>query len=217
MLVPVSLSEISILAAAVGGACGVILVLLGIFMVARHCRRKHAENDIELHSREQEWKDTGMWWGPEMKLVSSSSSWAGVESDWLLGSNLMEKKKKKKKEEGLEGIFSSMFAPPKKTLSSYPVITSALRNNGSAFKVLFTLFIWFYSDSHHNREVLNCRIGVVNMEVIFKNQLFSLLIFSSQQYFMATAFSTLQGLNKTKISASYCCCEVSRSFSIRCS
>lgn len=105
-----------------------------------------------------------------MKLVSSSSSWAGAESNWLLGSNLMEKKKRK--EEGWEGIFSSMFAPPKKTLSSYSVITSLLHNNRSGFKVLFTLFIWFYSDSHHNHEVLNCRIGVVNMEVIFKKQLF---------------------------------------------
>ncbi|TNM85040.1 hypothetical protein fugu_009218 [Takifugu bimaculatus] len=57
----VSLSEISILAAAVGGACGVILVLLGIFVVVRYCRRKHVDNDIELHSREPEWKDTGMW------------------------------------------------------------------------------------------------------------------------------------------------------------
>lgn len=32
-----------------------------------------------------------------MKLVSSSFSWAGVESDWLLGSNLMEKEKKGRK------------------------------------------------------------------------------------------------------------------------
>lgn len=59
--VPVSLSEISILAAAVGGACGIILIFLGIVVVVRYCRRKHVENDIELQSREQEWKDSTMW------------------------------------------------------------------------------------------------------------------------------------------------------------
>lgn len=57
----VSLSEIGILAAAVGGACGIILVLLGIFVAVRYCRRKRTDNDIELHSQEREWKDNTMW------------------------------------------------------------------------------------------------------------------------------------------------------------
>lgn len=57
----VSFSEIGILAAAVGGACGVILLLLIIFVTVRYYRRRHMENDIEMHSREQEWKDPTVW------------------------------------------------------------------------------------------------------------------------------------------------------------
>ncbi|XP_059207512.1 myelin protein zero-like protein 2b [Centropristis striata] len=53
----VALSEISILAMAVGGACAVILVLLAIFMVVRYRRRKSMEADTELQPREREWKD----------------------------------------------------------------------------------------------------------------------------------------------------------------
>eukprot|EP00064_Thunnus_orientalis_P010393 superscaffoldBa00001411_g10419 len=53
----VSISEIGILAAAVGGACGVILLLLIIFVVVRFYRKRGTEDDIEMHSREQEWKD----------------------------------------------------------------------------------------------------------------------------------------------------------------
>uniref|UniRef100_A0A3Q1HQN5 Myelin protein zero-like 2b n=1 Tax=Acanthochromis polyacanthus TaxID=80966 RepID=A0A3Q1HQN5_9TELE len=57
----VSLSEIGILAAAVGGACGIIMVLLGIFVAVRYCKKNRMDNDIELHSREQEWKDPTVW------------------------------------------------------------------------------------------------------------------------------------------------------------
>lgn len=57
----VSLSEIGILAAAVGGACCVILILLGIFVAVRFYRRKRMENDIELHPREHEWNDPTVW------------------------------------------------------------------------------------------------------------------------------------------------------------
>ncbi|XP_035521837.1 LOW QUALITY PROTEIN: myelin protein zero-like protein 2b [Morone saxatilis] len=53
----VSLSEIGILAATVGGACAVILILLGIFVAVRFYRRKNRGNDIELHPREHERKD----------------------------------------------------------------------------------------------------------------------------------------------------------------
>ncbi|KAK2881866.1 myelin protein zero-like protein 2b [Channa argus] len=49
----VSLSEIGILAAAVGGACAVILILLGIFVAVRLYRRRQLENDMELHQQEQ--------------------------------------------------------------------------------------------------------------------------------------------------------------------
>ncbi|KAL3042472.1 hypothetical protein OYC64_020410 [Pagothenia borchgrevinki] len=57
----VSLSEISILAAAVGGACGVILILLSIFVVVRLCRKKNVESDPEMQVREHEWKDPTVW------------------------------------------------------------------------------------------------------------------------------------------------------------
>lgn len=54
-------SEIAFLGMIVGIACAVILVCLGIFVVVRHHRRKRMENDIELHSREHEWKDPTVW------------------------------------------------------------------------------------------------------------------------------------------------------------
>ncbi|KAM7397796.1 hypothetical protein PAMA_005901 [Pampus argenteus] len=55
-----TVSEMGVLAAAVGGACGVILFLLLIFVVVRFYRkRRHTENDIELHSHEL--KDPSVW------------------------------------------------------------------------------------------------------------------------------------------------------------
>ncbi|XP_040908109.1 myelin protein zero-like protein 2b [Toxotes jaculatrix] len=56
-----SLSEISILALSVGGACGVILILLGIFVAVKFYRKRRMNNDIELHAREHEWKDPTVW------------------------------------------------------------------------------------------------------------------------------------------------------------
>ncbi|XP_008288170.1 myelin protein zero-like protein 2b [Stegastes partitus] len=56
-----SISEIGVLAAAVGGACGIIMVILGIFVAVRHCKKNRMGNDIELHPREQEWKDPTVW------------------------------------------------------------------------------------------------------------------------------------------------------------
>ncbi|XP_030601480.1 myelin protein zero-like protein 2b [Archocentrus centrarchus] len=53
----VSLSEISLLAIIVGGACGAALVLLSIFMVVRFYSNRRKENDIELH----ESKDPTVW------------------------------------------------------------------------------------------------------------------------------------------------------------
>lgn len=57
----VSLSEISILAIAVGGAIVGILILLGIVVAVRIYRNRHTDSDIEMHSREQEWKDPTVW------------------------------------------------------------------------------------------------------------------------------------------------------------
>ncbi|KAM4544711.1 myelin protein zero-like protein 2b [Odontesthes bonariensis] len=56
----VSLSEIGLLAAVVGGACGVFLIILGIFLAVRFYRRRQVENDIELHSGEYD-KDPTVW------------------------------------------------------------------------------------------------------------------------------------------------------------
>ncbi|KAA8587122.1 myelin protein zero-like protein 2b [Etheostoma spectabile] len=53
----VSLSEISILAAAVGGACAVILILLCIFVAVKFYRRKHMELDTDMQPREYVQKD----------------------------------------------------------------------------------------------------------------------------------------------------------------
>lgn len=56
-----SFSDIAILAAAVGGACGVILILLGIFVTVRYCRGKNTSTDIEMHPQERVWKDPTVW------------------------------------------------------------------------------------------------------------------------------------------------------------
>ncbi|KAM7374156.1 hypothetical protein PAMP_006830 [Pampus punctatissimus] len=53
-----SVSEIGILAAAVGGTCGVILFLLLIFVVVRFYKKRHMDDDIEMHS--QEGKDSSV-------------------------------------------------------------------------------------------------------------------------------------------------------------
>ncbi|TKS83488.1 Myelin protein zero-like protein 2 [Collichthys lucidus] len=59
----VSLSEIGILAAAVGGTCAVILVLLCIFVGVRYYRKKQKqkENDFEANYRAEEWKEPTVW------------------------------------------------------------------------------------------------------------------------------------------------------------
>ncbi|XP_041864606.1 myelin protein zero-like protein 2b [Melanotaenia boesemani] len=56
----VSLSELNILVAAVGGACGVILILLGIFVAIRFFKKKRMENDIEMHPGEYD-KGPDVW------------------------------------------------------------------------------------------------------------------------------------------------------------
>lgn len=56
----VSFSEIGILAIAVGGACGVVLVLLGIFLAVRFYRKKFISGEFEMRPPE-EWKDPTVW------------------------------------------------------------------------------------------------------------------------------------------------------------
>ncbi|KAM8900250.1 myelin protein zero-like protein 2b isoform 2-T2 [Spinachia spinachia] len=58
-----SLSEIAILAAAAGGACAVILVLLGIFVAVKYYRKKHRSPDIEMPPREGVLKESSVWIG----------------------------------------------------------------------------------------------------------------------------------------------------------
>ncbi|XP_054899867.1 myelin protein zero-like protein 2b [Poeciliopsis prolifica] len=56
----VPLSEISLLAAAVGGSCAVILVFLGIFIAVKMYRRPKKEKDIEMRVEEYS-KDPTVW------------------------------------------------------------------------------------------------------------------------------------------------------------
>lgn len=55
----VSLSEISFLAIVVGGACGIILLILTIFVAVKFYKKRRRENDIELH--EHDFKDPTVW------------------------------------------------------------------------------------------------------------------------------------------------------------
>lgn len=56
-----SLSEIGLLAAVVGGSCAVILILFGVFMGVRICKRRRMGHDIEMQQGENEWKDLTVW------------------------------------------------------------------------------------------------------------------------------------------------------------
>lgn len=107
---PATLSEIGILAAAVGGACGVILILLCIFVAVRFYRKKHMENDIEMHSREQEWRDPTVWWGLESRSSSAPLLLrTGVELIGYLGPLCW---RTQRNIEGEKASLSSMFASP---------------------------------------------------------------------------------------------------------
>lgn len=57
----VSLSEIGILAIAVGAACAVILLILGVIVALRFYKRRNAEYDPEMPPPEREWKDPTAW------------------------------------------------------------------------------------------------------------------------------------------------------------
>ncbi|XP_061595921.1 myelin protein zero-like protein 2 [Cololabis saira] len=53
----VALSEIAILAAAVGGACGAILIILGFIVAVRYFRKRKMDTDIEMRPEEYEKAD----------------------------------------------------------------------------------------------------------------------------------------------------------------
>ncbi|KAI4877027.1 hypothetical protein NFI96_028131 [Prochilodus magdalenae] len=55
----VKLSEMGILAAAVGGAIFLVLVILSVFLTVRHCRRKQEDTGVELDK--SEWKQPSVW------------------------------------------------------------------------------------------------------------------------------------------------------------
>ncbi|XP_034034588.1 myelin protein zero-like protein 2b [Thalassophryne amazonica] len=53
----VSLSEISILAIAVGSACVAILIILAVIVVVRRMRKRCVPAEFDMHPQEWEWKD----------------------------------------------------------------------------------------------------------------------------------------------------------------
>lgn len=57
----VSMSEISMLAIAVGAGIGLILVILGIVLSVKLCRKRGMDRDIEMHVPEEQWKDPTAW------------------------------------------------------------------------------------------------------------------------------------------------------------
>lgn len=82
----VTMSEIAILALAVGVSCGAILVLLCVIVAVRFCRKKRLENDFELRPQDPEWTDPTVWWGLESRSCSASSwHWCGVceQAAWV--------------------------------------------------------------------------------------------------------------------------------------
>lgn len=112
-----SLSEIGILAAVMGGACAVILILLAIFVAVRVCRKKRMGNDVELQTRESEWKDPTVWWGPDSwSCFAPLLVGPGVESGGYLGPFCCWKRQKWKMQLGKLFFFFFMFAPPMWTL-----------------------------------------------------------------------------------------------------
>ncbi|XP_016523864.1 myelin protein zero-like protein 2b [Poecilia formosa] len=57
----VTLSEISLLGAIVGGSCVVILVFLGVFVAVRMYKKRNKEKDIEMRVEEYRNKQSTMW------------------------------------------------------------------------------------------------------------------------------------------------------------
>ncbi|KAK6322268.1 myelin protein zero-like protein 2 [Coregonus clupeaformis] len=81
----VSISEIGILAAAIGGTIAIVLVLLGLFMVFKYCNRnRHANTDMELQGR---------------KLQETRELQARVLQERELQANILQEKALKASEE----------------------------------------------------------------------------------------------------------------------
>lgn len=57
----VSLSDISLLAALVGGSCSIMLVVLLIFIIVKRYRKRQKEKDIEMQLQESRMKDPTVW------------------------------------------------------------------------------------------------------------------------------------------------------------
>ena len=58
---PANVSEARILLIAVGGAIGVALLILSVFVALRFFRRKRADADFELQPGDEHWKDDPEW------------------------------------------------------------------------------------------------------------------------------------------------------------
>lgn len=57
----VSLSQLSMLAIAVGGGIVLILIILGIVVVVKLFRKRRMDRDIEMHVPKDQWKDPTVW------------------------------------------------------------------------------------------------------------------------------------------------------------
>ncbi|CAL9685726.1 unnamed protein product [Knipowitschia caucasica] len=57
----VSLSEISMLAMAVGAGILLILVILVVVVSVKLCRKRQIDRDTEMHVPEEQWKDPTVW------------------------------------------------------------------------------------------------------------------------------------------------------------
>lgn len=77
LLLLVSLSEIGILAAAVGGACGVILIILGIVVAVRLFRRKKMDKNVKMRA---EVYSRNVLWGQERSICAYCQYWRNVLS-----------------------------------------------------------------------------------------------------------------------------------------
>lgn len=55
------MSEVRILLIAVGGAIGLVLLILSVFVAVRFFRGKRADTDFELQPGDENWKDSMEW------------------------------------------------------------------------------------------------------------------------------------------------------------
>ncbi|XP_031682404.1 myelin protein zero-like protein 2b isoform X2 [Oncorhynchus kisutch] len=85
----VSISDISILAAAIGGTIAIVLVLLGLFMVFKY-RNRHANTDMELQGRKlQETREL------QARVLQERELEANILQERELQANILQEKKLK--------------------------------------------------------------------------------------------------------------------------